>query len=326
MADIVVYCASQDGALKSSALEALGAGRAIADGLGGRLVAVVAGHDVAAAANDAVAHGADLAIQAEHPTLNNYDAAVYLAALEQVVGGLQATVVLLAADKQGADLGPRLAHRLNGALVTEAIKFEVSGGELSCTKPVFGGKAQAVYTANRSPLVVTVRPRTQEPAAAAARGGSVQKVSVQLSDGLQVAKVLEQIKEATSGLKLADAKIIVSGGRGLGGPEPFQELKKLADALGAAVGASRAACDAGWVPSSWQVGQTGIIVAPDLYIAIAISGASQHLAGIASAKHVIAINKDPEAPIFKRAQLGIIADYKTVLPTLIDEVRKLVAG
>lgn len=326
MADIVVYCATQDGALKGSALEALGAGRQVADGLGGRLVAVVPGLDVAAAANDAVAHGADLAIQAEHPTLAHFDGAVYLAALEQVIKGLAPAVILLAADNQGANLGPRLAHRLKGALVTEAIKLSTDGGRLACTKPVFGGKAQAVYTANRSPVVVTLRPRTQEPAAVGSKGGSVQKVNVELSESLQVNKVLEQIKEATSGLKLADAKIIVSGGRGLGGPEPFQELKKLADLLGGAVGASRAACDAGWVPPSWQVGQTGTIVAPDLYIAVAISGASQHLAGIAAAKHVIAINKDPEAPIFKRAQLGIVADYKTVLPTLTEELRKLVAG
>ena len=326
MADIIVYCASHDGALKNSALEALGAGRAVADGLGGRLAAVIPGHGVGAAAEAAVGHGADLAIAAEHPTLLHYDVTTYLAGLEQVVGGLAPAAVLMAADNQGAELGPRLARRLGGSLVTEAIKFEVSGGKVACTKPVFGGKAQAIYTGARSPLVVTIRPRTQEPAAAGSRGGAVNKVSVELSDSLQVSKVLEHIREATGGLKLEDAKIIVAGGRGLGGPEPFQELKKLADILGGAVGASRAACDAGWVPASWQVGQTGTIVGPDLYIAIAISGASQHLAGIASAKHVIAINKDPEAPIFKRAALGIVSDYKVVLPTLTEEVRKMVAG
>lgn len=322
MADILVYCATEGGALKGSTLELLGAGRRLANSLGHRLVAVVPGLDAEGAAKAAVAHGADLGIAAEHPLLKDYQADAFLAAMQQVLAATPAEIVLFSADSQGRDLAPRLAYRLQGSIVTDVIKLDAEGG-LQLTKPVFGGKAQAMYTAERKPVVVTVRPRTQEPAADTGHTGSVEKRAVELSEALQVSRVLERIKEATSGLKLEDAKIIVSGGRGLGGPEPFVELKKLAVLLGAAVGASRAACDAGWVPATMQVGQTGTIVAPDLYIAIGISGASQHLAGIAAAKNVIAINKDPEAPIFKRAGLGIVADYKTVLPTLIDEVKKI---
>lgn len=326
MADVIVYAAPSEGALKGTALELLAAGRALADSLGHRLVAIVPGHDVASLAEAAVGFGADAAIAAQHPTLQNYDPDTYLAALEQVVQGLAPAALLFGHDAAGRDIAPRLAYRLGGALITDVIKVGAEGGKVVATKPVFGGKASAVYAAEQAPAVITVRPHTHEPAAAGSRGGSSSVVQVQLSEQLQVAKVLEHIREATGGLKLEDAKIIVSGGRGLGGPEPFVELKKLADILGGAVGASRAAADAGWVPVTMQVGQTGTIVAPDLYIAVAISGASQHLAGIAAAKHVIAINKDPEAPIFKRAQLGIVADYKTVLPTLTEEIRKMLAG
>lgn len=323
MAKVLIVGALRDGRPTRDTLELVTAGRKAAGQFGAQLDVALAGFELdAGAAAGLGAYGAATVWRAQHPLLKEYQADVYLAALEQVAAQAGPTAILLAGDAAGRDLAPRLAYRLKGSLVSEAVDLKADGGQLIFLKPVFGGKAQAWMAPVRGAQLATMKAKAFDPAQPAASGtAEVRDVSVTLSDELQASRVVDAIREATSGLKLEDARIVVSGGRGMGGPEPFKDLKVLADALGGAVGASRAACDAGWVPASWQVGQTGKVVAPDLYIAIGISGASQHLAGISNAKTVVAINKDPDSPIFKRANVGIVADYKTVLPALIGQVR-----
>ncbi len=323
MRDVLVYAGHEAGSLNRSALEALAAGRKLANALGEGLAAIVAGVDASGAAAQAIAAGADKVYAVENPILAEFQPALYAAAAAAAVQQADARIVLLNLDGAGRDLVPRLASRLGAAALTEVVSFAAEGGTLKWTRPVYGGKAMAVYTALKDRQVVGLRAKTQDPATLDnSRTGEVVKVSFTVPESTAVTRVVDKIQEAVSGINLADARIIISGGRGLGGPEPFKELEALAAVLGGAVGASRAAVDAGWVAPTMQVGQTGTIVAPDLYIAVGISGASQHLAGITGAKNVIAINKDAEAPIFKRATLGIVADYKTVLPSLTAELKK----
>lgn len=323
MRDVLVFAGSAAGTLTRPALEALAAGRRLAAALGAGLAAAVAGADTTAAAAQAIAAGADRVYAVENPLLAEYQPDLFVAAATAAAQAADAGIVLLCLDSAGRELVPRVARRLGAAALTEVVGFTAGAGGVRWTRPVYGGKAMAVYTATRERQVVGLRAKTFDPAVPdGSRTGSVVKVPLAVAESVAVTRVVEKIQEAISGVRLADARIVVAGGRGLGGPEPFRELEELAAVLGGAVGASRAACDAGWVPPTLQVGQTGTIVAPDLYIAIGISGASQHLAGIAGAKNVIAINKDPEAPIFKRANLGVVADYKTVLPALTAELKK----
>lgn len=321
--NVMIFAGVQGGALSKAGLEMLTAGRELAGALGVKVDAVLVGAGAGALASDLAARGAATVYVADDPALAEFVPDLYLPCVESAVKQADPGVILFCADPVGRDLAPRLAHRLGAALVTEAVRFAVEGGQVNWTRPVYGGKAMAVMHAARDRQVVTVRARTFDPAEPAGAAGEVTRLAVHLDPATAATRVVDHIREATEGVRLEDAKIVVSGGRGLGGPEPFKELEVLAKLLGGAVGASRAACDAGWVPPSWQVGQTGKTVAPDLYIAIGISGASQHLAGITAAKNVIAINKDPEAPIFKRANLGIVADYKQVLPHLIERARQL---
>ena len=326
MGTIAVYCGVESDALNRAALEALGTGRRLAVGRGDRVAALVIGAGAAAAAAQALAHGADAAYVVENPILAEYQGELYLSAVRAAVDAADPAVLLFSGDLTGREVAPRLGYQLQAAVVTEAVDLKVEGGEIVVTRPVYGGKAMAVYSATSEKQVIILRPKTQEPAAAdASRTGEVIKVEWAVPEAAAVSKIVERIQEALEGVKLGDARVVVSGGRGLGGPEPFKQLEELAKVLGGAVGASRAACDAGWVPPHMQVGQTGSIVAPDLYIAIGISGASQHLAGITGAKTVVAINKDLEAPIFKRATLGVVADYKAVLPALTQELQALLA-
>ncbi len=320
---VMIVGALEDGRPSRSTLELLTAALRAAAQIGGRVHAALPGFDIPDAAAAALGdHGAAVVWRVQHPLLKRYQAEEYLAALQPLVTRAEPAAVLFAADAAGRDLAPRLAHRLNGSLVTEAIDTRAEGGRLTFLKPVFGGKAQAWMAPVRGVPLATVRLKAFDPAPGAGPApAEVRDVPVELSEALQASRVVDSIREATGGLKLEEARIVVAGGRGLGGPEPFEDLKALADLLGGAVAASRAACDAGWVPGSWQVGQTGKVVAPDLYIAVGISGASQHLAGISNARHVVAINTDAEAPIFRRAATGIVADYRTVVPALIARLR-----
>jgi electron transfer flavoprotein alpha subunit len=297
----------------------LGAGRRLADSLGGKLRAVVVGPADSSLISGSQAV-ADAVITADHAQLAEYNPETYLAALTSVIKPLAPQAVLLGNDTYGQEIAARLAHRLGGSAAGDAVAVHAEGGKLRVTRGVYGGKATAVIELEKSPGVVWVRARAIEPADAAGRSaGEVQAATIDLAE--PKVKVVERHEEAKGGARLEDAQVIVSGGRGLGGPEPFTELQKLADVLGAQMAASRAACDAGWVPPSWQVGQTGKKVAPELYLAIAISGASQHIMGIADSKVICAINRDADAPIFKHCSFGLVEDYQKVVGPLTERLR-----
>jgi electron transfer flavoprotein alpha subunit len=228
-----------------------------------------------------------------------------------------ATVILLGNDTYSQELAPRLAHRLGGSCVGDGVDVQLEGGALRVTRQVYGGKAQAVIALRRAPFVAWLRARSFAPAEIPA----VERL--QVANTTQRTKIVERRTEQSEA-RLEDARVIVSGGRGIGGPEGFNsELQPLAQLLGAQLAASRAACDAGWVPPTWQVGQTGKKVAPDLYLAIGITGASQHMAGISEAKQIAAINIDRDAPIFKHCRFGIVEDYRKVVPLLRQKLTEL---
>jgi len=228
-----------------------------------------------------------------------------------------AKVILLANDTYSQEVAPRLAHRLGGTAVGDGTDVQWVDGKIRVTRQVYGGKAQAVIELRRNPAVVWLRARSFAPAAI----GDVERIAPATNTRT---RIVERTNVAQTEARLEDARVIVSGGRGIGGPEGFRdELEPLANLLGAQMAASRAACDAGWVPPTWQVGQTGKKVAPDLYLAIAITGASQHMAGISEAKTIAAINIDPDAPIFKHSRFGIVEDYRKVVPLLRRKLEEL---
>jgi electron transfer flavoprotein alpha subunit len=297
----------------------LGAGRRLAESLQGQLrVAVLGKTDDAVIA--ALRTLADTVLVAEDELLGDYHPENYLAALVAVCNRLSPRAVLLGNDTAGQELAPRLAHRLGGSAVGDAVEVAAVDGRLHVTRGVYGGKATAVIALARAPGVVWIRARAMAPAAAGAPG-QVERIQLGLAPD-QGVRVVSRSVEARGGAHLEEARLIVSGGRGLGGPEPFKQLQALADVIGAQMAASRAACDAGWVPASWQVGQTGKKVAPELYLAVAISGASQHIMGIADSKVICAINRDPDAPIFKHCRFGLVEDYQKVIGPLIEKLRR----
>ncbi|MBE3555696.1 MAG: electron transfer flavoprotein subunit alpha/FixB family protein [Firmicutes bacterium] len=324
MPNVVALVFAPAGQLPASAFELLGAGSRIAAAENVPLVAALVGSSLNDLPKQLLAHGAVEVYTVEDGLLETFQPDLYLLAAEQAVQAAQPQTVLLLHDGVGAELGPRLGARLKGGVVTDVIEIVTEGG-VRYRRPVYGGKAMATYAVRRSPAVVTIRVRSQEPAPEQGNAeGPIHPVAVTLDPQAAKVKVVERIEEEEQeGVKLEDARVIVSGGRGLGKAENFQALKELADVLGAGMAASRAAVDAGWVPYAMQVGQTGKMVAPDLYIAVGISGASQHLAGITGSKHVVAINKDSEAPIFKRAELGVVDDYSKVLPVLTQKLKEL---
>jgi electron transfer flavoprotein alpha subunit len=230
--------------------------------------------------------------------------------------------VLLSNDTYSQELAPRLAHRLGGSAVADGLQLTGNDGAIRVTRSVYGGKALATIELRRTPAVVWVRARAFDPAPIRDTAAPVNQATVDLPADTPI-RITERKVEAGDEARLEDAKVIISGGRGLGGPEPFTELKRIADLLGAQMGASRAACDSGWVPPSWQIGQTGKKVAPGLYLAVAIHGASQHLAGMSDSKCIAAINIDKDAPIFKHCRFGIVEDYRKVVPLLIERLAAL---
>lgn len=242
-----------------------------------------------------------------------------LATLEAALREGPPHCVLFGNGVYAQEIAPRLAHRLGGASIGDAQALSVRDGKVCVSRAVYGGKAMAVLSIEKLPAVVWVRASAMEPAEARSGAGELSSLT---PNGVKasVMELIERHTETVDGVRLEDASVIVSGGRGLGGAEPFERLKALARPMRAEMAASRAACDLGWVPHSWQVGQTGKKVAPELYLAIAMSGSSQHLMGIADAKNIVAINTDPEAPIFKHCRFGIVEDYDQVVDLLRDKL------
>lgn len=318
MSDVIVFLFSSSGPDRA-AQGALGAARRLGDTLGGRLTAALIG-----VADDGLtqmaASIADAVFIADDPALAEYQPEICLSAMTQICRASAPQAVLLGNDVYSQELTPRLAHRLGGSAVGDAVELTVTEGKIRARRSVYGGKAAASIELRKSPAVVWLRARAFAPAEAHETSEvTVMRAEVDLAS-VGGPRIIERTVEAAGEARLEDARVIVSGGRGLGGPEPFKDLGEVAALIGAQLGASRAACDAGWVPPSWQVGQTGKKVAPGLYLAVAIHGASQHLAGISDAKVIAAINTDPDAPIFKHCSFGIVEDYRKVIPLLRSQL------
>jgi electron transfer flavoprotein alpha subunit len=319
-----------DGKLASITTELLGCGRKLADSLQENLSCLLASDAIGEAFKEAIAFGADKVYTVENPTLKEYQADSYLQAAEKLVNEILPRIILMGQTFMGRDLAPRLAFRLSTSLATDCLDLSIDPETkaLRQTRPVYGGNAQATYTSELMPQMATVRSKAMSPLDRDdSRKGEVIPFKIDIDTSKVRTKILETVKEEAVGIKLEDASAIVSGGRGLGGPEPFKTtLRELADLLHGAVGTSRPPVDNGWVPAAVHIGLTGKIVAPDIYIAIAISGSSQHIAGCSGSKHIIAINKDPEANIFREAEFGVVGKYEEVVPALTNKLKELLAG
>lgn len=319
-----------EGKLAAITAELLGGGRKLADALGEELAAVLIGSGVGDMAKDAIAFGADKVYVVDDALLADYRTDSYVAAMEKVVNQVAPNIVLMGQTAMGRDLAPRLAFRLDTATAMDCLELAIDSNSklLLMTRSVYGGNAMGTYVCEGTkPQIATVRAKAMDPIERDdSRSGEVVAIDAGLDASAIRTSVLEKVKEEVEGIKLEDAEIVVCGGRGMGGPDAFKDLEELAKALGAAVGATRPPCDNGWVPAAMQVGLTGKIVSPTLYIAVAVSGASQHMAGCSGSKNIIAINKDPEANIFKEARYGVVGDFKKVLPAFTQKVKELLAG
>ncbi len=319
MTRILAITEQRDGALRKVSLEAVAAARRLADALGGTVDALVLGAGQVSGADTLGAHGADRVCTATHADFARYCPDGSAATVAEAAKG--AAAVVFAATATGRDLAPRVAARLGTGLATDVTALEVDGGKIIATRPVYAGKALQRVRLDGAPALVSIRPNTFPVTAAAKAGESVAATVPAFTARVTVTEVKAP---ATAALDVAEAPVVVSGGRGLKAPEHFKLLEELAAALGnAAVGASRAVVDAGWREHGAQVGQTGKTVSPNLYVAVGISGAIQHLAGMRTAKTIVAINRDKDAPIFKVADYGIVGDLFEIVPRLTAEVKKL---
>jgi electron transfer flavoprotein alpha subunit len=316
---VLVLAEQSEGHFRKMAFEALSEGKRLADALGEPLTGVVLGSGVEAMAGELANYGPDRILVGDDPALADYTTDAYTNVLFDMVKDHNPKILLLSASTRGKDLSARLSARLDTGLAMDCIALRMDGDTLIATRPMFGGKVLAEVAIQGTPQMAAIRPNVME-VVEAEKGGGVEKVPVNV--GVTQTRVVEKKMEATAKVDLTEANIIVSGGRGMGGPD-YSLLEELAEVLGGTVGASRSAVDEGWRPHSDQVGQTGKVVSPDLYIACGISGAIQHLAGMGSSKYIVAINKDPEAPIFKKADYGIVEDLFKVVPSITAEVKKL---
>ena len=315
------------GELASVSQELLAAGRKIADDLGEELSIALLGTSVEGASQQAISHGADQVFAVTHPLLEEYQVDLHLAALESLCRENSPNILLIARTEEGRELAPRLAFRLGVGLAQDCLEVSVDLTErrLLANRPVYGGNAVAVVSCDLTPQIAAVRPKVYEPLEAdTSRQGRVVSFPVELESSQARTRVVQTVEESATGIKLEEARVVVSGGRGLGGPDPFASLEELAKIMGGAVGASRAAVDSGWVPVAYQVGLTGKTITPDLYIMVAISGASQHMAGCSGAKVIVAINKDSGANIFREARYGVVGDWEQVIPAFTEAVRELI--
>jgi electron transfer flavoprotein alpha subunit len=320
MAGILVFVEQRNNEIRKASLQAVSEAKR-QNGAGGEVTAVLPGSGVGDAAAGVGAYGAEKVFVADDANLALYSAEGYAEVVAKAVEQAQPSAVFFAGTAMGRDLAPRVAAKLGVGGLADVVELTLDGDSFSARRPVYSGKAFATATtAGKSPQVISLRPNVF---AAEELGGAGQVVAL---DGLALsirAVVKELVASAGDELDVAEADIIVSGGRGIKGPENFALIKELADALGGAVGASRAAVDAGWIEHSHQVGQTGKVVSPSLYIAAGISGAIQHLAGMSSSKIIVAINKDPDAPIFKIADYGVVGDLFDVIPPMVAAIKAL---
>jgi electron transfer flavoprotein alpha subunit len=324
--DVLVFVERRNGETKRPSWEALSVGRRLAGSLGGRVIALTLGPGAAGAAEVAGRYGADLLLAWEAASLETYVPEAYASAVSAAVSAVSPAVVLFAGTAMGRDVAARASAALRAPCAVDLVQVDIADGALVGRRPVYSGKAFARVRASLSegPVVATLRPNVFPLAKEG--GGPAEVKPLTGADEAARARTSAVELPAEAELDVAEATIVVSGGRGLKGPENFSLIRDLAAALGGAVGASRAVVDAGWIDHAHQVGQTGKVVSPELYVACGISGAIQHLAGMSSSKVIVAINKDREAPIFQASTYGIVGDLFEVVPKITEEVRKLKAA
>ncbi|WP_338451428.1 electron transfer flavoprotein subunit alpha/FixB family protein [Niallia oryzisoli] len=317
---ILVLGEVRDGSLRNVSFEAVAAAKAAAQG--GEVVGVLVGQSVHSLGNDLIQHGADRVVTVEHVQLAQYTSDGYAQALLAVIQDVNPDGIIFGHTALGKDLAPKLAAKLNSGLISDVTAIEEAGGNIIFTRPIYSGKAFEKKMITDGLMFATIRPNNIAPLEKdESKTGDISSLQADIKDLRSIIK--EVVQKASTGVDLSEAKVIVAGGRGVKSKEGFEPLKELAKVLGGAVGASRGACDADYCDYSLQIGQTGKVVTPDLYIACGISGAIQHLAGMSNSKVIVAINKDPEANIFNVADYGIVGDLFEVVPMLTEEFRKL---
>jgi len=323
---VMIFTEVAGGKLAAIATELLGCGRKLADELGEELSALLIGSEVSGLAQEAIAFGADKVYVVDDALLKDYRTDSYISVAEKVVNDVKPQILLMGQTTIGRDFAPRLAFKLETAASMDCVELaiEPDSKKLLQTKPVYGGNARAIFITESMPQMATVRAKAMEPLAKDdSRKGEVITIDAGLDSAAIRTEVVDTVMEEVAGIKLEDANVVISGGRGIGGPEGFKELEELVKIMKGAMGASRPPCDNGWVPETIQVGLTGKIVSPEVYIAVAISGSSQHLAGCSGSKNIIAINRDAEANIFKEATFGVVGDWKKVIPAFKEKVKEL---
>ncbi len=325
---IMTYCEIIEGRLPSISKQVLGCGRKLADDLGQELSAVLIGSEVESLAQEAVALGADKVYVVDDPLLKDYQTDTYMCVMEKAAKQAMPQILILGQTSVGRDLAPMLAFRLDTTSTLDCVALAIDPDTklLLRTKNIYGGNAQATFTCDAFPQIATVRDKVMSPKDPdPSKQGDIIKIDADLDPSKVRTRLVKRLKEEEEGIRLEDASIIVSGGRGIGSAEGFAQLRELASILKGAVGASRPPCDNRWIASNMQVGITGKIVNPDIYIAIALSGSIQHLSGCSQSKSIIAINKDPEASIFNYADFGVVGDWKKVLPSFRDKLKELLS-
>jgi electron transfer flavoprotein alpha subunit len=316
---VLVVGEIRDESLRKVSLESLAAGKTIAEG--GEIVGVLCGESVSHLANEMIAYGADRVITVEDEQLKNYTTDGFTQALMAVINQENPDGIVMGYTSRGKDVSPRIATKLGAGLISDAVDVAIEDENIVFTRPIYSGKAFEKKIITEGLLFATIRPNNISALEKdESRSGGVQSLSAEIKDLRTVIK--EIVRKTSEGVDLSEAQVVVAGGRGVKSAEGFKVLEELAELFGGAVGASRGACDADYCDYSLQIGQTGKVVTPDLYIACGISGAIQHLAGMSNSKVTVAINKDPEAPIFGVADYGIVGDLFEVVPLLIKELKK----
>jgi len=323
---LIVAETTRGGNLAPITLELISCGHGISKNMGGDVAIAILAEEIGKAPEDAIAYGADRVFLAMSPILGVYKADAFLQALSPIIEQISPEAILMGQTDMGRDLAPRLAARLSTGLIPDCvdIKFEPASGSFRMTRPVFGYKALADFTSELKPQVVTLKSRTWKPLVPdRSRNGEIIEIDVSMNASQFKTRFVKRVKEDDTQMSLEDAEAIICGGRGLGDASGFSILDELAKALGGAVGASRPPCDAGWASASRQIGLTGKVVSPKLYIAVGLSGSSQHMAGCRDSKIIVAVNKDPEANIFSEAHYGVVGDYRKVIPHFINRIKQI---
>ncbi len=316
---------TKDGGLIPLSIETIGCGRRLADSLGESL-GVVLLNNSPKAAEEVICFGADKVYTLGNMNEESHNSGYCLLLMEGVIKRLNPRILLMGHNDTGQNLAPSLAFRLGSAATTDCVGLEIDPAtkQLLATRPVYGGNALATFSGKCLPQIVTLRAKAfPKPEPEASRQGDIIHLGIDIDSSALKTRLVEKRSRTYTGIRLEDADVIVAGGRGIGSSDGFKQLDELASILKGAIGATRPPCDNGWAPASAQIGLTGKIVAPELYIAVGISGTSQHTSGCAGSKNIIAINKDPEAPIFKLARFGVVGDWKKVLPAFTARLKEL---